>query len=174
MLYDSKPSLRWQPKNEVCLHCHKSLLLYYHWSSKNSAGFYWLLMSLKWNHKNSTEKQKCQRIRCATHGCLCNEMAHKSQERVSEAQQVLHLGLDCDTPFFRLAAASEFCCMKSTLITACYRLYDQELAFRTHFWCTVGSQCQGKARRFASQGQCWVFLAHPPNALYELVNVACV
>ena len=66
------------------------------------------------------------------------------------AANILLLGLDSDTLYFWVAAALEFCCTKAAIITACYRLYDQKLAFRIHC-CSDDSQCQGKTWRFASQ-----------------------
>jgi len=35
------------------------------------------------------------------------------------------------------------------------------LAFHTHLCCSVDSQRQGKAQKFASQVQCWAFMAYP-------------
>ena len=42
------------------------------------------------------------------------------------------------------------------------------------FCCSVNPQGQGRVRSFASQVQHWVFMSSQPNALDELVSVACL
>ena len=47
------------------------------------------------------------------------QLGNKSQERVPVAVVMSYLlaqGPDCDTLYFQIVAASEFCCMKPTIL----------------------------------------------------------
>ena len=87
---------------------------------------------------------------------LCNWS--QEQERVPVAVCVLPLGPDCDSPYYRLATASKFCCTMPTILFAagCLIYIHSPLA---RLCCAADLWGQGKARRFAGQVQRWAFVA---------------
>ena len=55
------------------------------------------------------------------------QLGNKSQERVPVAVVMSYLlaqGPDCDTLYFQIVAASEFCCMKPTILYAASCMID--------------------------------------------------
>ena len=57
-------------------------------------------------------------------GCS-KELWNNSQEQLLVVVYVMPLGSDCDTPYFQLAAALEFCYQKPTILTISYKLYNR-------------------------------------------------
>jgi len=57
------------------------------------------------------------------------------------------------------------------LFTAGCTIGTHPLPYSAHLCCSVDFQIQGKARRFATEVQCWAFLASQPDELIDMAGL---